>query len=387
MKVCFYSNYMSHHQLPFSLAMLDRLGKENFVFIADERIDNERLHMGWEDMNSRYDFIVRAYEPSSASSVKSLLLDCDVLIVGSVRTDRFRERLLQNKLTFKYSERPFKENSSVFVWLKRTCRMLLDFFPYRNKNYYCLCSSAYTAYDYSLYNCFLDKTYKWGYFTKVDKFLLETSANFNTAKGDAETHLMWCARFLIWKHPEMPVKLAKKLKDSGYRFRIDMYGCGEGLEDTKRLALDLDVCDSVKFCGVVPNEEMLAQMRKHEIFLFTSDQNEGWGAVLNEAMSNGCVPVASRQIGSVPFLIKDGINGMVFESCDEDMLFNCVCNLLNNPNKRREMSSAAYCTMTQLWNPSIAADNLITLCTELLAGKSTDVIQNGPCSKAEIIRG
>lgn len=377
---------MSHHQLPFSLAMSERLGKGNFVFIAEEPIESERLHMGWEDLNSKYDFIVKAYEASAATLAIDLVLDCDVLIVGSVKTNRFRKRLQQNKLTLKYSERPFKENGSLLLWVKRFCRMLLDYIPYRNKNYYCLCSSAYTAYDYSLFKCFLNKTYKWGYFTQVDDFPLATSANFNTPIERTEVHMMWCARFLHWKHPEQPVRLARRLKDSGYKFQIDMYGDGEELEKTKLLASTLDVNSHVNFCGVAPNKEILEQMRKHEIFLFTSDRNEGWGAVLNEAMSNGCIPVASRQIGSVPFLINDGINGMVFESCDEDSLVNCVRRLLDDPNKRRKMASAAYSTMRQLWNPSNAAENLITLCNGLLSGEKTDVIQKGPCSKAEIIR-
>ena len=49
-------------------------------------------------------------------------------------------------------------------------------------------------------------------------------------------------------------------------------------------------------------------MEKSEIFLFTSDKGEGWGAVLNESMNSACAVVASHAIGSVPFLLKDGEN-------------------------------------------------------------------------------
>jgi glycosyltransferase involved in cell wall biosynthesis len=40
------------------------------------------------------------------------------------------------------------------------------------------------------------------------------------------------------------------------------------------------------------------------VFIFTSDRNEGWGAVLNEAMGSGCAVVAADLIGSVPYLIE-----------------------------------------------------------------------------------
>ena len=32
-------------------------------------------------------------------------------------------------------------------------------------------------------------------------------------------------------------------------------------------------------------------------------------AVVSEAMNSGCCVVANRQIGAVPFLIEDGVNG------------------------------------------------------------------------------
>ena len=118
------------------------------------------------------------------------------------------------------------------------------------------------------------------------------------------------------KHPELPVMLAKRLKDKGYNFHLDMYGRGDELYPTQQLVKSLALNDNVSFYGSLPNEEILKEMRKHEIFLFTSDRNEGWGAVLNESMSNGCAVVASNLIGSVPFLIQDGENGMVFKSGD-----------------------------------------------------------------------
>lgn len=47
--------------------------------------------------------------------------------------------------------------------------------------------------------------------------------------------------------------------------------------------------------------EVRSYMEKADIYLFTSDFNEGWGAVLNESMNSGCAVVASHAIGSVPF--------------------------------------------------------------------------------------
>lgn len=195
---------------------------------------------------------------------------------------------------------------------------------------------------------------------------------------------------LVWmnsrlKHPEMPVKLAKRLKDNGYDFHIDMFGSGEELSSTKQLAKSLDVNDKVSFCGNLPNEEILEQMRQHEIFLFTSDRNEGWGAVLNESMSNGCAVVASNLIGSVPFLIQDGKNGMIFMSEDLDSLEKKVLYLLNNPSKRIEIAKNAIFSMRNIWSPKNAAKNFFEL-VEAIKTKNRELIpEDGPCSRAERI--
>lgn len=78
----------------------------------------------------------------------------------------------------------------------------------------------------------------------------------------------------------------------------------------------MNVGDCVSLIGNMPNDEILALMQKSHIFIFTSDRNEGWGAVLNEAMSNGCAVVASNMIGAAPYLIKQGENGYIFKSGD-----------------------------------------------------------------------
>ncbi len=187
------------------------------------------------------------------------------------------------------------------------------------------------------------------------------------------------------KHPELPVMLAKRLKDKGYNFHIDMYGSGEELNATMQLAQNLAVDDKVSFCGNLPNEDILNQMRQHEIFLFTSDRNEGWGAVLNETMSNGCAVVASNLIGSVPFLIQNGKNGLIFKSEDIDSLEKNVTYLLDNPSRRIEIAKNAILTMRSVWSPKNASKSFFELVEALTTKNSALIPKNGPCSKAERI--
>lgn len=183
------------------------------------------------------------------------------------------------------------------------------------------------------------------------------------------------------KHPELPVRMALKLKKQGYNFILDMYGSGEEEEATKQLAKTLDVEDVVNFHGALPNEEILEAMRQHEIFLFTSDRYEGWGAVANEAMANGCVLVASDAIGSTPYLIIEGKNGFSFKSEDVDSLTDCVKRLLDNPTDMYRMQQDARNTMVTMWSPQKAAEALLTLINDLQNNRECSILK-GPCSKA-----
>ena len=83
MRTIFVSNYMNHHQLPFSVGLL---GQDNveYTFIALEPIPQERLDMGYEDMNHKYPFVLCAYDSEEKMRrAEKLIDDADVAIYGS----------------------------------------------------------------------------------------------------------------------------------------------------------------------------------------------------------------------------------------------------------------------------------------------------------------
>lgn len=386
MKITFISNYYNHHQDPLS-ACMSQMGGIEYHFIATELISKERTNSGWKDLNRSRPYIIRAYEsPESAKAARNVALDSDIVIMGSAPDSFIIPRLRQGKLTFKYSERLFKMGLNWKTCIRRFLGSLIHVRRFQNRNLYFLCASAYTSADVNTFANFKGRCFKWGYFTKVDMdYKLEA-----TEPGASNTEiasLMWCARFLSLKHPELPIKLARRLKDEGYNFILDMYGTGVELERTQKLARELEVCDVVNFCGVLPNEQILEQMKKHEVFLFTSDFNEGWGAVLNESMSCGCVPIASHAIGSVPFLIQDGVNGLIYENENLDSLTEKVEFLLTHSDERFAMRLQAVKTMQEQWNANFAAKRFVELAQAILNGnKHPDLFNDGVCSQAENIK-
>lgn len=354
----------------------------DFTFVASTPIENERISFGYEDMNSKYDFVLKDYESKiNEKRALKLAIESDVVIIGSSKEIYITERMKYNKLTFRYSERINKRGIYTVLYPPKFLKVYKNNTKYKNKNLYMLCSSAYTSYDYGMFGAYKNKCYKWGYFPEVincnvDKLIKEKPQKIK---------LLWCARFLGLKHPEKAIYIAKRLKEDGYDFTLSMLGNGELFEDIKEQIKDQNLEDCVNLIGAVPANEVRNYMDKANIFLFTSDFNEGWGAVLNEAMNSACAVVASHAIGSVPFLIENGENGAIYKNDSNEQLYSKVKQFMDSKELREKCGKKAYLTMQNTWNAEVATKNLLQLCDDLLANNDTS-IKEGPCSKAEVLK-
>ena len=199
--------------------------------------------------------------------------------------------------------------------------------------------------------------------------------------------ILWVGRFLDWKHPDDALQVAKRLKAEGYAFTMNIIGTGELEQKLKVMIEQYQLNDCVHMLGPMPPESVREYMESSQIFLFTSDRNEGWGAVLNESMNSGCAVVASDAIGSVPYLMQDSENGLIYKSGDVNMLFEKVKWLLDNQSFAKVFGKKAYETITTEWNAEVAAKRFLNLASHILAGeKHPDLYKTGPCSKAEITK-
>lgn len=373
MKVVFVSNYYNHHQSAISEEFCRQTGG-HYYFIQTETMSVERRNMGWAQ-NLLPRFVIESYKDKETyKRCMDLINSADVVIAGSAPEKMIRKMIRSGKLVFRYSERIYKNKKKLLQLPLRYVKYHFDNYPY--KNVYMLCASAYAARDYAITGMFKGKTFKWGYFPAVKKY-----ENIEKLIADkTPVSILWVARLIEWKHPELPIKIAKSLKESGYKFQLSLIGNGELESKIRELIKSEGVEDCVTMLGAMKPEEVRKHMEQSEIFLFTSDFNEGWGAVLNESMNSACAVVASHAIGAVPFLINDGENGFIYKNGDEDDLFNKVKILLDNPEKRKEMSLKAYKTMTEIWNAENAVKKLLNL-VESLNKNEGFTVRNEPCEK------
>ena len=109
--------------------------------------------------------------------------------------------------------------------------------------------------------------------------------------------------------------------------------------------------------------------------------------MLNEAMNSGCAVVASDAVGATPFLVKDGVNGSVYHSCDTQELYEKVRRLLDDTAAQERLGSAAYRTISEHWNAETAAERLLQQSQAHLDGQDAHkLFADGPCSLAHPLR-
>lgn len=381
MKLTFYSNYLNHHQIPLSNALYRLLG-DNYVFVATTPIYQTRLSLGYEDVNKRYPYVLTTYDnPQNYQLAKELAADSDVIITGSAPEEYSRIRIKANKLMFRYSERPLKNGLEPIKYPYRYAMWHL-----RNPAsapIYMLCSSAYTSGDYAKFGLFFDRTYKWGYFPEVKRY--DDIGAMITRKKSAS--ILWAGRLIEWKHPDAAILVAANLHRAGYDFELNIIGSGTMEQQLQNLIISKGLEHHVHMLGSMSPEKVREHMEKSEIFLFTSDRKEGWGAVLNESMNSGCAVVGSHAIGSVPFLLKDGENGLIYRDGDVDALYTKVRWLLDNADARKRIGEAAYKTMTTQWNAENAASRFLRIAQAASNGEQiSKTFEDGVCSPAEILR-
>jgi len=376
MKITFISNFLNHHQTPLCDAWMSNQDVK-FTFIATEQVPEDRKAMGYYSEFTNYSYYKEIGDGFTEEEAEQLCYDSDVVMIGSASQQYIKRRLKDNKLTFLYSERFFKDGfwahpGDIFRTIKKTT-------VHRFKSFYILCASSYTAGDCRRVG-FGNNTLKWGYFPQTKQYSYE---QITENKKQSVIKLLWVGRLLKWKHPEIFLNICNELKQLGITFAANIIGTGEMIQEISDYIHANDLSEYVKMLGNMSPEEVRIYMEESNIFLFTSDYREGWGAVLNEAMNSGCTVIACEEAGATKYLVQHEKNGLVYEkSSDEKRVFELVKKCIDNREWCNELGDKAYDTILHTWNAEVAATRLYEFSKVFLEKKRLPLYLEGPLSKA-----
>lgn len=376
-KVVILSNFINHHIRPFC----DELNNicDSFYFVSRKKIAPKRIPLGWKDISDECNYVIKTYESNEEiSRAFKETLEADYVITGDADDKYIIKRLKSKKITFKDSEHIFRSQHKKFSWLRKFRRVYINHGKFMKYPLFLLCSSAYAASDFNKYNAYIGRTYKWGYFPETKEYNVDS---LFSAKRSTTISILWAGRFLKLKHPEYAVFLAIKLKEMNIKFHINMIGNGTEYDVIKNMIKANYLDDYITLLGSMNPDEVRNNMEKSQIFLFTSNHDEGWGVVLNEAMNSGCACIASSGPGSTGFLIKHKKNGLIFKDEDFNDLLNNFLYLIKDANRIESFGKKAYQTIIEDFNAKVAAERFLILSKNLSEGKETPFTE-GLCSKA-----
>ncbi len=100
----------------------------------------------------------------------------------------------------------------------------------------------------------------------------------------------------------------------------------------------------VEFVGRVPNAELPGYYNGCDVFAIPSFGVEGLPMVELEAMSSG-KPVVASDIGGIPSVISDGVNGLLFKPKDVDGLAERLVRVLSDRKLAASLGAAARKTI------------------------------------------
>lgn len=382
MKIVFVSNALDHIQMPLCDEFFKQT-KGEFYYVATSQASEIRSNITSADINKTKSYVIRPYEDESQQKFAQRVIDeADAVILGTASEKYIISRIKKHKLTFRYMERLYKTPFSIQNTVHRFLSAILHHSRFQKYPLYVLCAGAYAAYDHDIMKNYRNKRYVWGYFpafteNNFDKMLAKKREN-NIVE------IIWVGRFVELKHPEQVIQLAEYLKSKNILFHINMIGYGELLEKCRTMVSDKKLIE-VDILGSKNPEEVREYMDKANILLFTSDREEGWGAVVNEGMNSVCAVVASAAAGVSPYLVSDGGNGFLYDCKSQESFNKKVERLIVDTEERERLARNGYKTVQELWNPQNAVSSFIKLTSSILLN-TDNPIKSGPCSAARVIK-
>jgi glycosyltransferase involved in cell wall biosynthesis len=124
------------------------------------------------------------------------------------------------------------------------------------------------------------------------------------------------------------------IKNKYPKATLKIIGSGSEEERLKKLKEDLGLKD-VYFLGALPHKELAVKYDESDIMINTSHEDNFPGSII-EAFACG-LPVVTTKVGGIPFMIKDGENGILTEPNDHHGIASGVSKLIETPELAKKI--------------------------------------------------
>lgn len=357
-KVVFITNVFDQTQKDFYDAMFMALG-DYFTLII--KFPNGYAPSSTRKINHA------SYALEYSSTIKECekrIAEADALMLAQPTFDEYSQ-YFGSKVLIKVGEKFYKTPSNGFVEaLKRYLSCYYHYGRYERFKPLYFGIGHYVSEDLKKYHLFKGRSYRFAYFSSIRSWIRESNLEYTSP-----IQLCWVGRLKKWKRPHLALEFCQQARMAGLDTRLTIYGdTSEEFDNLQRDIINLGLTNEVRLYVEPLHDKIYDELRAYHFCLATSDSSEGWGMTIEDAMSQGVPAIASRCSGASLELVKDHVNGFLFDT-EEDFpaLIEKLRNLTNM--EYRELSRNCIKYIRDDFSVSFATERVIEIITEKMNGR------------------
>ena len=150
---------------------------------------------------------------------------------------------------------------------------------------------------------------------------------------------LYIGRLIDVKGPDLTIKAFERACEKGLSGELVIAGDGVLKDTCEKLCKESQYSDRIKILGAVSAKEGDRLRVSADVFTAhsrkgpSSLQEEAFGVAFVEAMAAG-LPIVTGASGSLPEIVRDGIDGLLFKPGDIEEHAECLCKIGENMDLR-----------------------------------------------------
>lgn len=145
-------------------------------------------------------------------------------------------------------------------------------------------------------------------------------------------------RSSAWKGYDVLVEAFARVRRQFPGARLRLVGEGDARGDIAELARRYGVAEAVELPGGLIGDDLVAAYQEADLVVLPSlTSAESFGMVLVEAMACG-TPVIGSRVGGIPYVIEDGVNGLLVPPGDVEALAQACQRVLGTPSLAADLA-------------------------------------------------
>lgn len=308
MRIVFWENIISQHKIDYWYELSRQKDVSAIIIVIDQELDDELKSQGWFIEDEKLKNIVIKVHPKvdDIQTLFSSNLKNTFHIFSGIKANKFvYESFL---ISLDYNIHRILLTESVNLNKERVItRRLASFMIERKylKYYDIVLGSGTTTKKWYLENGLHPENF-YSFLYSINNSLND----FNLLKNNSsDTYkFVFVGQLIKRKGIDLLLKALGLLTSNNWK--LDIFGTGSELDSLKRLTIKQGINEKVHFKGVLPNSVMKKHLKNYDTLVLPS-RFDGWGAVINEAISSGLKVICSNRCGASQLVINEKI-GNVF---------------------------------------------------------------------------